>query len=547
MRWFEIQEMARIADKELYYFDDQGHTLTQDEAEKADVVFASKSKLKEMAGKINAKMGWPEGSVEARVLFKSAYDAPQIRVFNVPFTLVRADVESVIGPIKLRKPLDEIQNIAAKKVLSTMTGSMTSSTVAVVGHSFTQEDNQTVYLPITFNTDKGVAGKSFEPGKFNFSGKEFANAEQLANEVIAKLKTNVKDQTIQDLLIQLVEVAIDKRPAVDKELMDFILKDLTSFANISKDFGEVLAPLVVAKDNSQAISFPGASNEKMVDVTIGGKKVAVKSLSGSGNGMDGISSFIDAYEEKMDGTESEDKKKLFDFIKNVRTKRSKAKGITQDGTGAIISSAFRVPTKEAEAVEKLLGGRPTDAGSLINLVQAYYDKNLKDLDPKDAYVAWLEKLKPISIISGYGKQLKDRFKLQPQGLPADYRKYVDFEDIGIKKVEGGKEQRTGFPLYRKNFVVAAASNLVYVLGVSTDTLYNSKRSNPTEEAKKMEDLMTEIMSNQDAYAAHVTINKDGTLDVNYQPFKDLRFGFQYHAATNAPARNLPGYHIIFKK
>lgn len=543
MRWFEIKEMATIADKELYYFDDQGHTLTQDELEKAEVVFASRSKVKEMANKINTKMGWnPNKGARAKVLSvkpREGKDVPQIRIMDSPFSLVRDDIESVIGTIKIWPA--EVGNTVANKIIGDL-----SRGVPIKGYAETTDGDQTVYLPITFNTDKGVANKSFEPSKFDFSGKEFANAEQLANEVIAKLKTNVKDQTVQDLLIQLVEVAIDKRPAVDKTLMDFILADTTSFANISKDFGEILAPLVVAKDNSQAISFPGASNEKMVDVNIGGKKVAVKSLSGSGNGMDGISSFIDAYEEKMDGTESEDKKKLFDFIKNVRTKRSKVKGITQDGTGAIISSAFRVPTKEAEEVEKLLGGRPTDAESLIKLVQTYYDNNLKDLDPKDAYVAWLEKLKPISIISGYGKQLKDRFKLQPQGLPADYKKYVDFEDIGISKVEGGKEQRTGFPLYKKNFVVAASSNVVYILGVSTNTLYNSKRSNPTEEAKKMEDLMTEIMSNQDAYAAHVTIKTDGTLDVKYQPFKDLRFGFQYHAATNAPARNLPGYHIIFK-
>lgn len=541
MRWFEIQEMARIADKELYYFDDQGHTLTQDELEKAEGVFASKSKVKEMAGKINAKMKWPDGNTRADVLTaKDGKDAPQIRIKGAPFSIVRADVESITGPIKLYPA--EVDNVAAKKVLSTMTRS-----IPIVGYVDALEGNQTVYLPITFNTDKGVANKSFEPGKFDFGGKEFANAEQLANEVIAKLKTNVKDQTVQDLLIQLVEVAIDKRPAVDKELMDFILADTTSFNNVSKDFGEILAPLVVAKDNSQAISFPGASNEKMVDVTIGGKKVAVKSLSGSGNGMDGISSFIDAYEEKMDGTESEEKKKLFNFVKANRTKRSKVPGITQDGTGAIVYSTFLVPTKEAEAIEEMLGGRPTNHESLINLVQAYYDKNLKDLDPKEAYVAWLERLKPISIVSGYGKQLKDKFKLSPLGLPADYRKYVDFEDIGISKVEGGKEQRTGFPLFRKNFVKEAASNLVYMLGVSSNALYNSKTTNPTEEAKKMEDLMTEIMSNQDAYAAHVTINKDGTLDVNYQPFKDLRFGFQYHAATNAPARNLPGYHIIFKK
>ena len=546
MRWFEIQEMARIADKELYYFDDQGHTLTQDELEKADVVFASRSKIKEIIAKINAKMGWPKGEgkqkqVAKEVSASSGKDAPQIRVMYAPFSLVRDDIESVTGPIKLYPA--EVDNAAAKKVLSTITGDPDM----IRGYVEVLEGNQTVYLPIVFNTDKGVANKSFDPGKFDFGGKEFANAGQLANEVIAKLKTNVENQTIQDLLIQLVEVAIDKRPAVDKNLMDFILADPKSFANISKDFGEILAPLVVAKDNSQAISFPGASNEKMVDVTIGGKKVAVKSLSGSGNGMDGISSFIDAYEEKMDGTESEDKKKLFNFVKANRTKKSKVPGITQDGKGAIVYSTFLVPTREAEAIEEMLGGRPTDHKSLINLVQAYYDKNLKDLDPKEAYVAWLERLKPISIVSGYGKQLKDRFKLSPLGLPADYRKYVDFEDIGIKKVGGGKEQRTGFPLYRKNFVVAAASNLVYMLGVSSNALYNSKTANPTEEAKKMEDLMTEIMSNQDAYAAHVTIKKDGTLEVDYQHFKDLRFGFQYHAATNAPARNLPGYHIIFKK
>jgi hypothetical protein len=62
----------------------------------------------------------------------------------------------------------------------------------------------------------------------------------------------------------------------------------------------------------------------------------------------------------------------------------------------------------------------------------------------------------------------------------------------------------------------------------------------------MEKLMSDIMRNKDAYAAHITINKDGTIDINKQSFKDLHFGFQYHAATNAPNRNAPGYHIIFK-
>ncbi len=58
-------------------------------------------------------------------------------------------------------------------------------------------------------------------------------------------------------------------------------------------------------------------------------------------------------------------------------------------------------------------------------------------------------------------------------------------------------------------------------------------------------LLTDIMRNKGASAAHITINKDGTLTMVKKPFSQLRFGYQYHAATDNPNRNAPGWHIIF--
>ena len=75
---------------------------------------------------------------------------------------------------------------------------------------------------------------------------------------------------------------------------------------------------------------------------------------------------------------------------------------------------------------------------------------------------------------------------------------------------------------------------------------NSLYGKGGKDAEDMEKLMTDIMRNKGAYAAKITINKDGTLDLIKKAFSDLHFGFQYHAATNAPNRNAPGYHIIFK-
>ena len=64
---------------------------------------------------------------------------------------------------------------------------------------------------------------------------------------------------------------------------------------ISQDFGEILAPIALANDGEE-ISFP-SGNEKLIDVTVGGKtRYSVKALGGSGTSMNSLGRLLDEYD-----------------------------------------------------------------------------------------------------------------------------------------------------------------------------------------------------------------------------------------------------------
>jgi hypothetical protein len=57
-------------------------------------------------------------------------------------------------------------------------------------------------------------------------------------------------------------------------------------------------------------------------------------------------------------------------------------------------------------------------------------------------------------------------------------------------------------------------------------------------------LMTDIVNKSEAEMGHITINSDGSMDVEVQPFSTLDFVFQYHAPSHIAGNNLPGFAIV---
>jgi len=66
-----------------------------------------------------------------------------------------------------------------------------------------------------------------------------------------------------------------------------------------------------------------------------------------------------------------------------------------------------------------------------------------------------------------------------------------------------------------------------------------------EDSQEMEKTITNVMTRKNAIAAKISIASDGSINVIKTPFKDLKFGYQYHAGTDTVDQNAPGFHIQF--
>jgi len=516
-----------------FYFDAEGNTLPADQAQNASFIFASKNELDGFSKKIDTMI--KQKSSEAKAENKSTRP-PHIRVLYIPFEEVKDDIESILG-VKLQS-VNSGQLLGIYNERLTGKGSFIKQTATI---------NNTIY-PFVFNQSSGIVGqeknntpiliadKQLTPDKFFAQPAEFANSDALAEATKAKL-AGFKDEKLKSALIQLVDVANGKIEKVDPDLISYISANSTSFNNISKDFGEILTPIMIGRLENQAISFPSKSNEALADAFVGGKPVAVKSLSGSGNGMTSIMDMIEAYEEQMSGETNEKRNQLYQFLKGQKTERGKR--ISLDN---MIQGAFDLPTKEAGEIQNLIGAGPfTSYAEFSSAVKNWIKVFDKYSDPKQKYTAYLETIKPISVTSGYGKKLKDgTIKLEPIGMPSDATKYISYKDVGASD-KAGKDARSGFPKFKENFEKAASLQLTYLLAISSERLLKPEG----RDGETMTNLLTDIMRNKGASAAHITINKDGTLTMVKKPFSQLRFGYQYHAATDNPNRNAPGWHIIF--
>ena len=373
-----------------------------------------------------------------------------------------------------------------------------------------------------------VGIQMLRPEKFGLLGVEKTKTD-LANIVKAAIpKVAKSDPVLQQALSQLIDVALGSRSTVDAELMDHISGCLNL---ISQDFGEILTPIVLADGASDIISFSKTSNKPLIDVDVKGIPVAVKSLGGSGNSFSAIRDMIADYEKSMtDEDPAWTANKTFSILKDFVSKDGK----TND---KLIRAAQLAAVPEAVELNNILATTPQNYAQMEAAVSALVQKlEATPEGQKNLYAAYLKTIWPASVAANRTRGKKAT--LVPVGLPGDYRSYLKDEDTAEEPKQSSKS--AGKKKFDANFVRAASRQLTYMLGMGF-------RNQVVEgdDKDEMEQTITNVMTRKDAVAAKITINSDGSIKVIKTAFKDLKFGYQYHAGTDTVDQNAPGFHIQF--
>jgi hypothetical protein len=476
--------------------------------------------IKDQIAKLLQK-DFPEATVKSR----TDKIIPHIRIMNA------LPKEEVLNKL-VSSGFDLKSNIDSKQ-------RQTSDTYQQSTYSYTKDG----ILYTIVLAGKGQAGKAqtgiqtLRPDFLGLAGQTKSRSD-VAKHVKSRLPSATKDTVFQQGLSQLIDVAMGDRPNVDANLMDHMSGVLNL---VSQNFGEILTPIIMAKDDNELISFPKESNKPLIDAEVNGRPVAVKSLGGSGNSFSVIKDLIDTYEEtkkKQDPnfTPSKSFQILKDFVGND--------GKTVD---KLIRAAQNAKIPEAISLNSILGLSQSPmnykqleqgVAGLVNRLKAEGESNL--------YKRYLETITPAAFSAGRmtkpkeGRKSKKEFVPKPVGvgLPMDYNKYVNIDsedDAEENKRSAGKKK------FDQDFVKAAARQLTYMLGVG---FRNHVVEGPA--AQEMEDTISDVMSAKNAVGARIEINPNGTINVETVPFSDLRFGYQYHAGTSTVNQNAPGFSIYFR-
>jgi hypothetical protein len=401
-------------------------------------------------------------------------------------------------------------------------------------YTFTQKNIVFTVVIAGKGAGEGAEGKCqvgiqmLRPEKFGLKGVDLTKS-QLAAKVKAAIPQVAKaDPTLQQALTQLIDVAMGDRKTVDAPLMDHISGCLNL---ISQDFGEVLTPIVLADGDSDIISFSATSNKPLIDVDVKGVPVAVKSLGGSGNSFSAIRDMIQDYEQsKKEEDPNWEANKTFKILQDFVSKDGK----TND---KLIRAAQLAAVPEATALNDILGTAPQNYAQM----EAAVTKLVQTLSAtpegkKNLYATYLKTILPASVAANRTRGKKAT--VVPVGLPGDYRSYIKDDDTAAEPKQSSKS--AGKKKFDANFVRAASRQLTYMLGMGF-------RNQVVEgdDKDEMEQTITDVMTRKDAIAAKITINNDGSIHVIKTAFKDLKFGYQYHAGTDTVDQNAPGFHIQF--
>lgn len=376
------------------------------------------------------------------------------------------------------------------------------------------------------STGGQISKQQLRPNKLGLTGegKQYTRT-SLAQAAKAALPAKVKDPQTLEALNQLVDVALKKRNTIDPALNQHIS---AIAGDISQDFGEVLAPIMMADNDNFIITFPSASNEMLIDAEVNGQPVAVKSLGGSGNSFAAIRDLINQYQQAKEAAGNIEYDEMLDLIREFVSD----KGSTNDN---VIRVAQKANLPEAAALNQLLGTTPQSFAEMLKATEALYNNIVAEVGQDNAYEDYIKKVLPVARAGGWGDK-----NPKALGMPSDWRKYS-----GEQQAKAGEEEkpakRTGKTSFDKNFPVYAARQLTYLLGVAFD-----KEMNAGLRAANMAKTINNIMSNKKAVAVKIDINSDGGLEIIQTPFDSVNWRFQYHAATDAPDRNAPGFAMKFK-
>lgn len=352
----------------------------------------------------------------------------------------------------------------------------------------------------------GVNRKELSPTNLGLAGREFSRKELIASTKASLSK--VRDEQLRAALDILVDIAANRgKGTLPPELAAHIAPVV---GVIAQDFGEILAPIILMDDSDKA-DFP-AGNYPLVDVRLKTMNISVKALSGSGTSFSTIQHLMDQYETKI-GPKDVKKQNLYNVLKEFH------------------------PTKGGTNVDKIIratakSGIP-EYKSLLNLfdVDKIIDyKHLMSLCAtkfaKSDYSRFLKTVYPSMMAGSWG---------MPVGLPADGNYYMGAKGANPPK----KEKAAGKNSYDVNHGKGSANILTYVLGTG---LLNYIRKG--KQAVQYSTMMTDIVKQADAVLGHITINRDGSMEVVSKPFSELKFDFQYHAPSHMPGNNLPGFIYI---
>ena len=380
--------------------------------------------------------------------------------------------------------------------------------------------------------------KDLTPTVLGIVGKTYSSKQELVDEVSAKIegKYRQKDSVLADTLLELLNIANNGGQGnLSPQNLEHIKTHLDA---ISQDYAEVLTPIMVVEEGD-IIDFPGGA-EKLIDVTVGGKRYAVKAAGGSSTSMNSLDTLLNEYEQTLDDKDAAKKEMFQNGIKIWASTRKEGSVLDR-----ICLAAYKNKTPEYITMSSILGSDfagynkeyPDDNGqsipSLISilttkLANVSYQDFLKLIYPAAKAGNWPGKVK------GHPEVKNDEgAAIKPLGLPDDAWFYLGLEDKTPRPLTAGKNS------YDPDPVDGGGNIICYILGQGLRSKIKFGQS-----ASQYKGIMTDMLRTLNCHLVYLDITKDGGLAMRNYPFSSIDFEFDYWAPSNQAGNNRPGFMYI---
>jgi len=380
--------------------------------------------------------------------------------------------------------------------------------------------------------------KDLTPTGLGIVGKTYSSKQQLVDEVSAKIEQKYRqaDSILADTLIELLNIANNGGQGVlSPQNLEHIKTHLDA---ISQDYAEVLTPIMVV-DEGDVIDFPNGS-EKLIDVTVGNKRYAVKAAGGSSTSMNSLGTLLDEYERTIDHKDTAKKEMFQNGIKIWASTRKEGSVLDR-----ICLAAYKNKTPEYVSMSAILGSE------FAGYDKEYTDENgqtipslMSILTTKLANVAYPDFLKmvyPATTSGNWPGKVKGHPKVKnsegnpvkPLGLPDDAWYYLGLEDNTPRPLTAGKNS------YDPDPADGGGNIICYILGQGLRSKIKFGQS-----ASQYKGIMTDMLRTLNCYLAYLDITKEGGLALRNYPFSSIDFEFDYWAPSYQAGNNRPGFMYI---